>query len=472
MRKQIFTFLSVVLTCAVLIFQSCKKDKTTTSSSSSATITALTCSSTAFSGTAYASTAFTGTATVPYTGGNGATYSAGAAISSTGVTGLTATLQAGTLASGAGNLTYTIAGTPSGTGTATFAITFGGQTCSFAMTVSAATSTTGCSTSNTVAAKVLCAVQTFEATLTTTQLAGVQFSYTSANAIKWSNLPCGSQCREGLELSSLTSTQLAAAMAIVAAASGTDANQGYSEATQIIAADDVLKATAGGTTYSSGNYFIAFVGTPSATGTWQLQFGGHHLAINRTFSNGAETGPTPYFIGVEPKSWTSNGSTYAPLDDKHTAMQNMLGSLSSTQLASAKQSTTFSDVVLGPNTDGKFPSTKVGVAVSTLSSSQQAYVLAAIKEWTDDLDATTAASILATYQGELSSTYIAYGSNSSATAGSATTFLTTNTDYVRIDGPSVWIEFVCQSGVVYSSQIHYHTVWRDHTRDYGNNFTF
>jgi Protein of unknown function (DUF3500) len=40
-----------------------------------------------------------------------------------------------------------------------------------------------------------------------------------------------------------------------------------------------------------------------------------------------------------------------------------------------------------------------------------------------------------------------------------------NVDYVRIDGPSVWIELVCQSGVVFSS-IHYHAVYRDHTRDY------
>jgi hypothetical protein len=43
---------------------------------------------------------------------------------------------------------------------------------------------------------------------------------------------------------------------------------------------------------------------------------------------------------------------------------------------------------------------------------------------------------------------------------------------VRIDGPGVWIEFVCQNGIVYQGQIHYHTVYRDHTRDYGGEFTF
>jgi hypothetical protein len=100
-----------------------------------ATVTGL-CISTTFSpSSAFAASAFSGTATVGYTGGNGATYSAGSGISSTGVTGLTATLQAGTLATGAGNLTYSISGTPSAAGTATFAINFGGQSCSISIAV-------------------------------------------------------------------------------------------------------------------------------------------------------------------------------------------------------------------------------------------------------------------------------------------------------------------------------------------------
>lgn len=72
---------------------------------------------------------YTATATVPYTGGNGASYNAGSSIASTGVTGLFATLQAGSLNSGSGNLTYTIEGTPSSEGIANFAISFGGQNC-------------------------------------------------------------------------------------------------------------------------------------------------------------------------------------------------------------------------------------------------------------------------------------------------------------------------------------------------------
>jgi hypothetical protein len=81
---------------------------------------------------------YNGTITVPYTGGNSASYSAGAAIGSTGVTGLTATLQAGTLST-TGNLTYTVSGTPSSSGTANFALSFGSSSCTVSKTITGPT---------------------------------------------------------------------------------------------------------------------------------------------------------------------------------------------------------------------------------------------------------------------------------------------------------------------------------------------
>ena len=347
------------------------------------------------------------------------------------------------------------------------ASSYASGSCATVATISAGssttTTTTDCSTATTTTARVVCAADAFLATLTDAQKASVVLAYSQTSAIKWSNLPCGSACRVGLQLSSLTTAQVAAALAVVQAATGTTANEGYDEAMQIRAADDIL-GTINSSGYSSGIYFIAFLGTPSTTSTWQLQFGGHHLAINKTYNAGAVQGATPQFEGVEPTSWTAtNGTVYAPLSSEHDAMAAMLASLSDDQLAGAKLSSTFSDVVLGPTNDGKFPATKVGIQVSSLSSDQQALVLAAMKPWVLDTDDATAASLLATYQNELANTYIAY-------AGNAT--LTNNADYVRIDGPSVWIEFVCQTGVVYQNQIHYHSIWRDHTRDYGGNFTF
>lgn len=460
-RAKILIFGLLPATLFLVLFACNSKDKET--SASSATVTALTCSSTGFSATATAATAYTATATVPYSGGNGAAYAAGASIASTGVSGLTATLQAGTLASGAGNLTYNIAGTPATTGTAIFAITFGGQTCSFALTVNAAT-TADCAASTGVA-KVVCLANAFLNTLTTTQQSTVVLTLNLTNAKRWSNLPCGVSCRNGLAFSSLTTTQLAAAKAVIQAASGTGTNEGYSQFLQINAADDVLAATASG--YSSGYYVIAFLGTPSTTGKWQLQYGGHHYAANITYDGGAVTSITPSHQGIEPKSWTSNGVTYAPLATKESVMAAMLASFTTSELASAKISSTFSDVLMVPgSTTNTFPATKQGIKVSALSAAAQVKVLAAMVPWLNDMDSASAASFKTIYANELANTYVTYASNTSGVSGNASSFFTTNTDYVRIDGPSVWIEFICQTGVVYSNQIHYHSVFRDHTRDY------
>ncbi len=309
----------------------------------------------------------------------------------------------------------------------------------------------------------------FKALLTTTQQATLEHTYTSALARKWSNLPCGSGCRNGIQFSALTATQLTAALAVIQAAAGTTANEGYDEFNQIRAADGYLNANGGGGNYGSGIYFIAFLNTPSTTGAWMLQYGGHHYAANIAYNGGHVVGATPLFYGVEPTSFTISGTTYTPLAQEHDAMANMLASLTAAQLTTAKLSTTFSDVTMSPGEtnggNGTFPAVKVGIAVSTLTNAQKLLVLEAIKPWVRDMDDTVAANLLAIYQSELNNTYIAYTGN--GTSGSPSSFLNANTNYARIDGTSVWIEFICQNGVVFPAQIHYHSVWRDHTRDYG-----
>ena len=106
------------------------------------TISALNCSSATASGSLTQGTLAVGvSSSVPYTGGNGGTYT-GQAVNSTGVSGLTATLVAGSFLNGSGSLTYTITGTPSGSGTASFALSIGGRTCTLTRTVIASTSST------------------------------------------------------------------------------------------------------------------------------------------------------------------------------------------------------------------------------------------------------------------------------------------------------------------------------------------
>ncbi|MEU9875550.1 DUF3500 domain-containing protein [Streptomyces phaeochromogenes] len=361
---------------------------------------------------------------------------------------------------------------------------------------------------------VVSAANAFLNTLDAEQQAEVLLDFSEANATAWSNLPCGSTCRPGIQLGSLTDTQLAAAMKVLKAAMGTGKGTGYDQIEQILKADDVLNSEQGsgsggpapsptdgasstpsadptvsadpsssatgvptGTPPSggpgggggmggsgSGVYFMAFLGTPSADGTWQLHFGGHHLAANLTYKKGKVAGASPYFVGVEPTTWTADdGTTYTPLKAQRNGLLALTGSLSTAQLAKAKLSASYSDVLVGPGEDGQFPETKEGIPVSSLSAKQKQLVLKAIHPWVANVDDATAKQLMKTYERELNQTYVSY---------SGGTGLDAQGDYVRIDGPGVWIEFVCQSGLVYRDQIHYHTVYRDHTRDYGSEFKF
>ena len=261
-------------------------------------------------------------------------------------------------------------------------------------------------------------------------------------------------------MGTLSIAQLAYAKAVLKAAMGTSAGTGYDQVMQIVSTDDVLGQAMKG--YSSGNYYMAFLGTPTTTGTWQLQFGGHHMAVNLTFKNGAIIGASPFFIGLEPISRTSGGITYAPLKPNQTAMAAMLSSLSPAELANAKLNESFNNVVVGPGADGKFPA-KAGIKCSSLTKAQKALVLAAMRVWVKNADDATAAKLMAAYTKEINDTYISYSGNAT---------LDHKADYARIDGPGVWVEFICQPGAVYPKGIHYHTIYRDHVRDYGGNFTF
>ncbi|MEU5888926.1 DUF3500 domain-containing protein [Streptomyces sp. NPDC047461] len=360
-------------------------------------------------------------------------------------------------------------------------------------------------------AAVVSAANAFLNTLDSDQQAQTVLDHSQANATAWSNLPCGSSCRVGIQTGSLSDDQLAALKNVLKVALGTGEGTGYEHVLETLLADDQLasaegsgsgpaapsgsgssdtsasadpsadpSATAGGAPtgappsggtgggagggYGSDIYFLAFLGTPSVDGTWQLQFGGHHLAVNVTYKKGKVAGASPFFTGVEPTSWTTDdGTTYEPMAKFRNGMLALTGSLSTEQLAKAKLSESFNDVLLGPGEDGQFPETKEGIKASELSPKQQKLVLAAIHPWVAGVDDATAKKLMKTYARELSKTYVSY---------SGGTALDTQGDYVRIDGPSVWIEFVCQNGFVYQDKVHYHTVYRDHTRDYGSEFSF
>ncbi len=336
---------------------------------------------------------------------------------------------------------------------------------------SAAVETPSASPSTASSGSVAALAQAFQATLGTDLRSTLDQSYSLANAELWSNLPQsllgggggpgggGSKGpRLGVGLDKLSDTQLAAFDTLLKAATGSSTGLGYAEIQQHLNGDDYLSAHGGGSEYGRANFFIAFLGTPGDTGTWEFQFGGHHLAVANTYKDGVLVGATPSFRGIEPNGpFTQDGTSNEPLAVKEAALRALLAGLTADQLAAAKLSAVYSDLVLGAGKDWAFPTAHEGVKVSTLTAPAKKLVLAGIAGYVNDIADADAKTILARYESELDDTYVAY---------SGTTALTEQNDYIRIDGPSVWIEFSMQHGIVLSGN-HPHSVWRDRTTDYG-----
>ena len=284
----------------------------------------------------------------------------------------------------------------------------------------------------------------------------MSYSLTEANATNyWSNLPTTFVSRLGLSLASLSSDQKTAAETFLEAALST---QGEETMSGLRAADEYLGNYQSG--YGEDLYYVAFLGTPSTSSPWLMVFTGHHYTFIVSV-DGDYVSMTPNFVGVEPVSWTSGGTTYTPMASRHDALLNMLNGLSSSELSTAKLSQAYGDVLVGPQNDGNFPSTPQGLAVSGLTSAQRELVADAIKSYSDDADGAGLSDAYTT-DDALDDTYISWASYSD---------LSTRGSYVRIDGPRVWIELTVQSGVVFSAN-HYHSIWRDKEEDYGGNFSF
>ena len=304
-----------------------------------------------------------------------------------------------------------------------------------------------------------CLAEAFYDTLSTSEQSTVQLDLTETNATQyWTNLPVSSSNRKGISLSDLSDTQYAAAELLINAALS---SQGQTTMANLRDADEYLRDNGGGISYGEDVYNISFLGTPSTSSAWILEFTGHHYTwFYALDASNVPVSLTPNFVGVEPVSYTSSGSAIEPMASEHDAMKAILDSFSTSQLAAAKLSTSVSDLVVGPQNDGNFPSTRSGIAVSALPSDQQELVKEAIAAYASDANGTGQYDAYVSGSA-LASTYVAWSNYSD---------LATRGSYMRIDGPRVWIEFSVQGGVIFSAN-HYHTVWRDKSYDYGGNFS-
>ena len=313
-------------------------------------------------------------------------------------------------------------------------------------------------------AKIVCLAENFKATLSDAQLSSLQLTYSVTDAKRWSNFPqaFSRPSRIGLAFGSLHPTQLASAKALMAAVLSQDTiNEGYDELEGGLIADDIIaKATGKTSTFGAGNFYIAFLGQPSASALWELQYGGHHFAFANTYKGGQLMGATPSFRGTEPMETQANGRTYQPLEQEKAAFSKIIALLNEKEVNTARMPNSFSNLLLGPGKDGQFPTNKQGIRVGDLTQTQQEQVKKGIKLYVYDLETATADAVMAIYNAELADTYLSFsGSGSMSQVG----------DYMRIDGPSIWLEYSTQGSRDFPNSTHAHSVWRDRKSDYGGN---
>jgi hypothetical protein len=321
--------------------------------------------------------------------------------------------------------------------------------------------------SGTVTAKVVEAADAFLGTLSAPERTKCTFGFNSTQRTGWSNLPTGIFQRNGLRFGDMTLRQRQAALALVAAALS---REGYQKVTDIMNGDEVLKNAGGGRTggrqgargpggagagirFGLDEYYIALLGTPSATTPWMIQFGGHHLAINVTVV-GLNSVMTPSLPAAQPAKYTLNGQTIRPLGRENDQGFALINALNAAQQKRAILDYQVTDLVLGPGADGKVIQPE-GILATALDAGQQRLLLDVVHEWVGILNDEAAAAKMAEIKANLPKTYFAW-SGATKNGGLA---------YYRVQGPTVIIEYAPQQGDL----DHIHTIYRDPTNDYGAN---
>jgi hypothetical protein len=334
---------------------------------------------------------------------------------------------------------------------------------SFPLTVSssrAATATKGGASAEAATLEAVSTAKTFLAALDDKLRAKASLPLNPKTRANWSNLPTGatfqsgSTERNGVKLGDLSPAQQEAALALVAA---TLSPGGYKKVINMVNADEVLERNSATkrkaesrTRFGRAEFYVAILGTPSASQPWMIQFGGHHLAINITLV-GAQNVLTPSHTGAQPSDFTFEGQSIRPLGNENDKAFALINALDANQQKQAMLDYQVRDVVAGPGHDGEVVKPE-GVRAFTFNPAQTAMLLDLIKEWVGIVHDNAAAAKMAEIQANLADTYFAW--SGPTTNGSAA--------YFRIQGPTVLIEYAPQR-----TTDHIHTFYRDPTNDYG-----
>jgi len=308
--------------------------------------------------------------------------------------------------------------------------------------------------------EIAAAAKKFLASLDEAQRGKVVYDFKDdAQRKRWSNLPTSMVKRGGLRMGDLTKPQRDAVLAILAAALSP---QGYEKVLQIVEADEALKKNdrgggpggRGQAMFGHDEYYVSFLGQPSTTEPWMIQFGGHHLGLNITLV-GAQGTLAPSHTGAQPAFYELEGKSVRPLGRETEKSFALVGSLDEAQRKQAVLGFEMHDLVLGPGRDGQSIEPE-GIKGSALTEKQRESLLDLAGDWTGIMPEAVAKAKMDEMKKNIAETWFAW-SGPTDKAGTA---------YFRIQGPTVIIEYAPQrlGGDVTK---HIHTIYRDPTNEYG-----
>ncbi len=292
----------------------------------------------------------------------------------------------------------------------------------------------------------------FLASLDEAQRAKVTFDFKDKEQRqRWSNLPTRMVKRAGLRMGDLTQGQRDGVMDVLKAALSP---QGYEKVRGIVEADEQLRKSQNNDMFGKDEYYVSFLGHPSATDPWMIQFGGHHLGINITLV-GEHGTLAPSHTGVQPSIYQWEGKTIRPLGRETDKAFDLLASLNEEQRKQAVLGFEVRDLVLGPGRDGQTIQPE-GVKGSDLTEKQREMLLDLASEWTGIMNEAAAKAKLGDLKEHISETWFAWSGPTEK--GKAA--------YFRIQGPTVVIEYAPQR-LGGDMTKHIHTIYRDPTNEYG-----
>lgn len=281
-------------------------------------------------------------------------------------------------------------------------------------------------------AEIVASANAFLDTLDTQQREEVMFDFDDdTQRTNWSNFPTGIFTRAGVSIGRMTDEQRTATLALLQTVLS---EQGYQKLIDQMVADEILfqTTTGGNLIFGYGEYYISFLGTPSETDPWMLQFGGHHFALNITFV-GTAAALTPSHTGCQPCVYIINDREVHVLGDEYALALQLINSLDADAQAQAILDYSVTDLVLGPGEEDRVLEPE-GLPASEMTADQQEVLMSLIGEWVNIANETAAAPRMEEIRANLSETYFAWSGDTGPTS----------TSYFRITGPTLLIEFAPQ----------------------------